>query len=171
MKSDFDFIHQLFLNILSDMKEILPAPYADFFPGDMVDLHFKQTVPGDDRFGFVPFYHFRIVEHGTLTDSGHINLRIGYTPHIEFCAGHIGYEIKDEFRGHSYAYQACCALIPFIRTKYEWVIITTDPGNEASIKTIEKLGAQFLGITPIPMNDPNYARGSRIKRRYKWHLQ
>jgi predicted acetyltransferase len=63
-----------------------------------------------------------------------------------------------------------CAIAPFVRKYYESAIITSDPENIASVKTIEKLGASFIDEVPIPPDDPHYLRGSRTKRRYKWRV-
>lgn len=82
--------------------------------------------------------------------------------------GHIGYAVLEAYRGHRYAYQACRAIAPFVRNFYHQVIITCDPDNLASVKTIERLGAQFINLVPIPPGDPQYLQGSRYKNRYLW---
>jgi tagatose 1,6-diphosphate aldolase len=99
---------------------------------------------------------------------GHINFRVGHTEHVRVSAGHIGFEITEPFRGRGYARQACQAIAPFVRSIYEWVTITCDPENPASRRTIEKLGAQFVDEVVVPVEDPHYQRGSRMKRRYQW---
>lgn len=48
------------------------------------------------------------------------------------------------------------------------VILTADPANTPSIRTIQKLGAKFLGEVEVPPDDPAYAGGARHKRRYEW---
>ncbi len=142
------------------------TPPGNLSFGD-VRLRFVHVVPGDPSKGFVPAYHFRILNLGAL-DVGHVNFRIGNTEHVHICAGHIGFEILEEFRGHSYARQAYCAIAPFVRSVYQSVIITFDPDNLASIKTIERLGARFIDEVPVPPHEPAYLRGSRMKRRYEW---
>jgi tagatose 1,6-diphosphate aldolase len=142
------------------------TPPGNLSFGD-VRLRFVQVIAGEPSKGFVPAYHFRIVNAGA-SDVGHINFRIGDTEHVHFCAGHIGFEIREEFRGHGYAYQACCAIAPFVRSVYRGVMITCDSDNFASIKTICRLGARFIDEVPVPPHEPAYLRGSRIKRRYEW---
>jgi tagatose 1,6-diphosphate aldolase len=134
-----------------------------------VTLRFDKIVPADGKPGIVPYYHFRILK-ADGTDVGRINLRIGDTEHISIIVGHIGYEILEAHRGHGFALQACRAIAPFVRTIYPAVIITSDPENLASVRTIERLGAEFLGEVPVPPNDPQYQRGSRRKRRYRWRV-
>jgi len=147
-------------------KEKLPVPPETLSWGD-VSLRFERIVAGEPAKGFVPFYHFRIVTVGG-PDVGHINLRIGDTEHVRVCAGHIGFEIVERFRGHGYAFQACRALAPFVRSMYDAVIITCDPDNQASRRTIERLGARFMDEVAVPPDDPHYQGGSRRKRRYTW---
>jgi len=140
-------------------------PHAPAFH-DVV-LKFARLIPGDPTRGMVPAYHFRIlIADGT--DVGHINFRIGDTPHVRLCAGHIGFAIQEAFRGHKYAEQACRALAPFVRSVYSVVTITCDPDNLASRRTIERLEAQFIDEVAVPPNDPQFERGSRWKRRYQW---
>ncbi|MGO8698819.1 MAG: GNAT family N-acetyltransferase [Limisphaerales bacterium] len=93
---------------------------------------------------------------------------VGDTEHVRICAGHIGFEVLKEFRGHSYALEACRAVAPFVRSIYRVVTITANPDNHASIRTIERLGATFSDEVPVPPHDPGFQRGARRKKRYKW---
>jgi predicted acetyltransferase len=144
----------------------MPQPPANLF-FDRVTLRFLGVVPGDEARGLVPFYHFRILTRRN-TDVGHINLRVGDTEHVRLCAGHIGYQVEERFRGKRYAFQACCAIAPFVRTIYPKVILTCDPDNVASRKTIERLGAKFIEEIPIPPEAVHFHLGSVVKRRYEW---
>jgi len=132
-----------------------------------VSLRFVRVIPGDPSRDFVPAYHFRIlISDGSVV--GHINFRVGDTEHVRVCAGHIGFEILESFRGHGYSLQACRAIAPFVRSVYDAVIITCDPDNQASRYTIERLGAGFTDEVTVPPHDPHFQRGSRTKRRYRW---
>jgi tagatose 1,6-diphosphate aldolase len=146
--------------------ETLPNPPEGLSFGQ-VRLRFVRIFPGDPSRGFVPGYHFRILD-AAGSDMGHINFRVGDNVHVQFFAGHVGYGILEAFRGHGYAREACRAIAPFVRSFYEAVIITCDPDNRASIRTLERLGASFMDEVPVPPHDPNFQRGSRSKRRYKW---
>lgn len=148
--------------------ETLPPPPAGLASGQ-VQLRFVQIFPGDAPRGFVPYYHFRILIAGNL-DVGHINFRVGDTAHVRQCAGHIGYEIAEPFRGYGFARQACEALAPFVRSFYPVVTITCDPDNHASKRTIEGLGATYLDEVSIPLDDSHNERHSRVKSRYRWRL-
>jgi len=144
----------------------LPVPPETLSHGE-VSLRFVRVVPGEPSRGFVPYYHFRIIATDGA-DVGHINFRVGDTEHVRLCAGHIGFEILEAFRGHGYALQACRAIGPFVSSICDAVTITCDPDNQPSRRTIERLGACFVDEVPVPPQDPHYRRGSRCKRRYKW---
>lgn len=131
-----------------------------------VELRFVEFIPGDPVRGFSAYYHFRIQVEGV--DVGHINFRLGDTQHLRTVAGHIGYEVRPASRGNGYAEQACRALAPFVRQVREEVIVTADPDNLPSIRTLEKLGARFLDEVPVPPNEIAYRNGSMRKRRYQW---
>jgi tagatose 1,6-diphosphate aldolase len=132
-----------------------------------VTLRFRHVMPGDPARGFVPSFHFRILA-ADGSDAGHLNFRVGDTEHVRLCAGHIGFEIREAYRGRGYAGQACRAVAPFVRSICESVILTCDPDNAASRRTIERLGAEFMDEVPVPAHDPHFERGSRRKRRYLW---
>ncbi len=132
-----------------------------------VRLRLEEMVAGDPERGLVPWYHFEVLDRSG-TRVGHINFRVGSTRHVRMTAGHVGYAILPEHRGSSFSYHACLALAPFIRLHYDRVVLTVDPENAPSIRTIEKLGATFLDQTEVPVDDPAYANGARRKKRYDW---
>ena len=66
------------------------------------------------------------------------------------------------------ALRACRALAPLVAEVCGEIIITCDPDNRASRRTIELLGAEFLGEQAAPPADPAYAAGRRRKLRYRW---
>ena len=132
-----------------------------------IELRFTKILPGDPARGFVPGYHFSIVSRSG-EELGYINFRVGATHHVLNTAGHIGFGVLEEHRGHGYAYQACRALEPFTRRHYSALVLTVDPTNAPSLRTIEKLGAEFINEVDVPANEPAYERGERRKRRYKW---
>ena len=144
----------------------LPDPPAALSFGE-ITLRFAEVVAGDPARGLVPYYHFRMVTPDGA-EVGHLNFRIGDTEHVRVTAGHIGFEVLEPFRGHGYALQACRAVAPFVRRVSRSVTITCDPGNAASQRTIERLGAPWVDEVEVPPHDPHYLRESRRKRRYRW---
>ena len=147
------------------MTELSPAPLS--FSHGEVTVVFSHLTEGDEEKGFVPGYHFKI-RNQRREEVGHLNVRIGETDHVRFAAGHIGYEIAEEYRGKGYAGEACLAAAPWIGTVLDTVLITTDPDNFPSIRTIERIGATFLDEVDVPPDDPHFTRGSVRKRRYLW---
>ena len=71
-------------------------------------------------------------------------------------------------RGRRYALSACRALAPLARATRRELILTCDPDNLASRRTIELLGAVYLDEVAVPVDDPQYERGSRSKLRFLW---
>jgi tagatose 1,6-diphosphate aldolase len=132
-----------------------------------VRLRLGEIVAGDPSRDFVPFYHFRILIPGDV-DVGHINFRVGDNFHIRQFAGHIGFEIREPYRGRGLALDACRAMAPLVRSLYPTVRITCDPENAASIRTIERLGARFLDEVVVPPHAPHFLPGMRRKQRYDW---
>ena len=147
-------------------EESLPVPPESLSSGE-ISLRFVRVVPGEPARGSVPYYHFRILA-ADGADVGHINFRVGDTEHVRVCAGHLGFEIRESFRGHGYALEACRAIASFVHSVSGAVTITCNPDNLASIRTIERLGASFMDEVAVPPHDPHYQGGSRSKRRYRW---
>jgi predicted acetyltransferase len=154
-----------FLSVTPIDKPTLPMSPEKLAFGN-VTLRFVKVVPGEPSRGLVYYYHFRI-HTSDQSDVGHINFRVGDTNHVRLYAGHIGFEILEQFRGRGYARDACRAIAPLVRSIYREVIITCDTDNDASRKTIERLGARFLEEIAVPANDPHYRQGRR-KLRYQW---
>lgn len=83
--------------------------------------------------------------------------------------GHIGYHIYEEYRGHHYAYQACLLLKEMIDKDH--VIITCNPTNIASKKTIESLGCEYLETKRIPQHLKKlFASDEYEKMIYRWNI-
>lgn len=155
------------MNELENIDVDLPFPTFALAFGD-VSLRCEQIVPAEPNTELVPYYHFRILIAEQI-DVGHINFRVGNTNHVQFFAGHIGFQIREEFRGRRYARQACKALVPWIKNFYQEVIITCDPDNIASRCTIEGLRAKY--IDELIVAGPSIGDETlRVKRRYLWEL-
>ena len=154
--------------LMSNESKCISLVAPVILENEQVRLTLDKTVPANPERGLVPYYHYRICLPDN-TDAGHINFRLGNTPHILLAAGHIGFEISLDYRGKALSYHACIALAPFVRLIYPSVILTANPDNHASLKIIENLGARFINEVAVDPEDPHYASGARIKRRYEWH--
>ena len=145
---------------------LTPPGNLCYGPVNLIFDNFVRVEPGCQ---LVSFYHFKIsIKDGVIV--GHINFKVGKTEHITQYAGHIGYGVLPEYRGNSYSYYACNAIQPFVKMIFDKVIITSDPGNFASLKTIEKLNTKFINEVVIPEDDPSYSGGLKIKKRFVWEL-
>ena len=148
-----------------DLNSLPQAPRSLDFGN--VRIVFDCMTDGDEERGFAPGYRFRIM-NDKAEEVGHLSYRVGDSDHVRLAAGHIGYEVLEPHRGHGYAAEACLALAPFISEVSGSVLITTDPDNLASIKTIKCIGATYLDEVDVPVNDPHFQRGSKRKKRYLW---
>ena len=78
---------------------------------------------------------------------GGIRLRHRLSDRLWQDGGHIGYDIRpsERNRGHATAMLALCLEKARARG-LEWVLLTVDPKNAASIRVVEKNGAQRIGV-------------------------
>lgn len=148
-----------------------------FFPkekriiGEAVDLAEEQVWEADSSNDYVPSFFYGIYVHNGRQRIGYCDLRVGYNLELYF-AGNIGYHIYSPFRGNHYAYEACRMLAEIAKEKgMDRLIITCSPDNEASRKTIERLGAEYLETVPVPSDHWLYRRGETIKRVYRYDLK
>ena len=144
-------------------------------PGELIDndlqLILEETRPADPDKGFAPEYRFKMVLVGQEERIGGINLRIGNTEHLTKYAGHVGYGVEPEHRGHHYAARSVRLLLPLARKHgLETLWITCNPDNTASRRTCELAGAEFIEIVNVPENTDIYRRGDRQKCCYRLDL-
>jgi predicted acetyltransferase len=119
----------------------------------------------------VPTYFFRMIDPLTKVEFGTINLRVGRSVHIERYAGHIGYSVVPEHRGHHYAARATKLLMPLARSLgFHVLSITCDPENMASRRSCEVAGAILQEIVDVPVTCTIYRHGHPKKCRYKLSL-
>lgn len=86
--------------------------------------------------------------------------------------GNIEYEILPYSRGNHYAEKAS-RLLARVASYYnvDSLIITANPENKPSIKTIENLGASFIEIKKVPKNTRLYRGGNQYVSIYGWDLK
>ncbi len=102
-------------------------------------LQLLEYVSFDLPDGFTPYYIYGIMVDDK--EVGRITFREGSLQEHYF-DGHIGYHIEEAYRGHHYAYQACLLLQK--ERGFHQVILTCDPSNQASLKTIQKFTQDIL---------------------------
>ena len=118
--------------------------------------------------GWVPSYRFEMWPLDGHEVLGTIDIRIGENDNTYY-AGHIGYRVHEPFRGNHFAEKACRLIIRIARAHgMKAVVITCNPDNLPSRRTIERLGARFEGIVDIPKTNELYHYGDRQKCRFIW---
>ncbi|MDD5293218.1 MAG: GNAT family N-acetyltransferase [Candidatus Izemoplasmatales bacterium] len=114
-------------------------------------------------------YRFSIVLHPCVV-VGVCSLRVGTIDELYY-AGHIGYGIHEAYRGHHYASKACVLLFKLARAVgLSEVIITCNPENIASRKTMERVGCVYIEHVLLPEDHEMYRLGERSKLIYKKSL-
>lgn len=115
----------------------------------------------------VPARYYRMV-NAAGEHVGNINLRLDTSEAITRYAGHIGYEVLQEHRGHRYAAQAVRLLMPVAREHNIDVLwITCDPENSASRRTLELAGAEYVETINVLYNHAIFLAGHPRKCRYR----
>ncbi len=141
----------------ADFKFITPGTMAD----DDLTLELEEMCPYNPEKKHVPEYKFAMVNTHTQSPMGKIRLRVGLTEMLRQYGGHIGYEVDEPHRGHRYAARSCRLLLPLIRALgINPVIITCDPNNIASAKTIESLGAELMATKDVEIEPGDFRRTS-----------
>lgn len=144
--------------------------FTEPFFGTTVGLSYNRVIRADEALEQVPAYLFDIILRNGMP-IGQIDLRLGNTPLLVQYGGHVGYGIRRGFRGNSYAAEACELLRPIaIESGFSELWITCNPDNAASIRTCEKIGAQYIERVNVPRSSELWQRGDREKLRYLWKI-
>ena len=144
---------------------------TDFLENEEIKLTVARLAEGDPVRNWVPAYHFYIEDRRGVR-MGLCDLRIGYNEGLYY-GGHIGYEVREEYRGHHYAAKACRLLFALAREHgMGYLYITCSPDNWPSRKTCEYLGGQLLEIAELPEdNDMRVQDGETEKCVYRFDLR
>lgn len=139
--------------------------------GTEVDLVPTVMIDPSESNRYVPSYCFDICLHDSWITVGRCDLRVGMNEELYYL-GQIGYSIKPDFRGNHYAYKACLLLFKEAKEKYgmEQLIITCNPDNIASFKTLKKLQGELLEIAEVPKNHYCYRIGDYQKCIFRYYL-
>ena len=120
----------------------------------------------------VPTYQYKMIHAETAVELGRINLRIASTPHIELYAGHVGYGVHEDHRGHHYAARSLRLLMPVaLQNSINPLWVTCDPENAASRRTLELAGGCLIEIVDVPRDCIIFRNGHPRKCRYKFDLR
>ena len=141
-------------------------------PPEMVDGDLRVVLvgrePGDPEKGWVPWYRFELRVDGREGSAGHVHLRVGDVPHVVNEAGHVGYSVVPECRGHRYAARAARMVVEFAHAiGIDPVWITSNPDNVASLRTLEIMGATRVDEVDVTPGTDMYERGEHRKVRFR----
>lgn len=126
-------------------------------------LVLAERVPAVRSTWGVPAYLFRM-ENPSGDHIGHVSLRVGWSENVIRFAGHVGYRVEPSHRGNHYAERACRLIIPLAKRHgmtHFW--ITCQPDNIPSRRTLERLGAEYVGVLDVPPDYPMAAGAERRK--------
>lgn len=137
------------------------------------DLHLvlAERMPAGTSPWGVPAYSFSMQAAGG-NYIGRIRLRVGWNDEVIRYAGQVGYLVEPAHRGHRYAERACRLLMPLAkRHGMSSLWITCLPDNMASRRTLERLGAECVGIFDVPPAYPMDAGAERRKMCFRLALR
>jgi predicted acetyltransferase len=122
---------------------------TDFLENEEIKLVLDRTAQADPVKKWAPAYYFSICDkQGNV--MGDCDLRLGYSDGLYY-GGHIGYGVKEEYRGHHYAAKACKLLFELAKKHgMDYLYITCNPDNWPSRKTLEYLNGNLLEIAELP---------------------
>lgn len=152
--------------------------------GEVVDLVERARVSEKASFDGVPTVFYDIYVSGSNLDSNlgsnltGSNLKVGKcdlrlkNDGFMYYYGNVGYNIKETYRGHHYAYYACKILFKIAKEEFglNELIITCNPDNDASYKTLKRLGGKLVEIAQIPYDHELYEKGDRFKCIFRFKL-
>jgi predicted acetyltransferase len=138
----------------SEFRFLDPGPLVD---GDL-ELLLARAIPCcDTRRGVVPQYEFELRLTGTTLKIGLIKLRIRLTDKLECYGGNLSYDVDEGYRGHRYAARGCRLLFPLARRHgLDSLLITCAPGNVASRRTCELMGARLDDTIKVEIEPGTY---------------
>ena len=157
-------------SIMTDFDFLELDPSTD---GELTLVLKERELANPEHF-YVPQYHFWITRHESLDKVGAIRLRVGTAEQL-FFPGHIGYDVDPAHRGSHIAEKACRILAPLVLAHgLSTAILTCRPDNNASRRTIERLGGKLLGQFEVPPAHemyPKYVKdGGAPILRFEWRV-
>lgn len=115
-------------------------------------------------------YYYKIYLNKSDIEIGRCGIRLKRNFQNEYL-GNIEYEINKEYQGYNYAFKASLLLGQVAQHfKVTDLKITTNPTNFPSIKTIQKLGGVFIGVTDVPKDMRLYQTSKEVAV-YNWNIK
>jgi len=134
----------------------------------IITIRLEKIYNSAGKYRYVTHY-FGIYQADSVRRIGYTDLRVGNNYYLDYL-GHVGYRILQPYRGHSYAYRAVCLLFEYARQiGFTKLLITCNPDNIPSRKTLDKLNGECLGNKEIPNDHP--LKNEKTKRIYYYDLE
>ena len=156
---------------MSILRKIFSFHSKKVYNGEVVDLVERYTLSETTAYDGIPAVFFDIVLHGSRDVVGTLDIRLK-SDDYQFYYGDIGYRVQESCRGHHYAYYACLVAFEVARDVYhkEELIITCNPDNIPSYRTLMELKGDYLGIRDVPKDHEIYRNGEHQKCIFRYTL-
>ena len=144
----------------------------NYYGGEEVSLRYKAFYSCDETYDHVSSVWYDIYSNNPRRKVGMIDLRLTMDEHM-FYYGHVGYHVLEKYRGHHYASEACKLLFKIANEEFSMqeLIITCNPDNIASRKTLERVGCELEMIVDVPCyHELNYREHELQKCVYRIKL-
>ena len=136
---------------------------------DEIWLQLERVALANSERNWVPAYIFAICDLAG-NKMGTCDLRLGHNDQLYF-GGNIGYRVEEPYRGHHYAAKACRLLFQLAKQhEMGYVIITCNPDNVPSRKTLEHLNGELLEIAELPPDNDMRKIGETHKCIFRFEL-
>lgn len=147
------------------------VPKSVFTDGE-IELHLTKDEEACQYNDFARTLYFEIHKYHSKEVIGCCELRLGMNESLYYL-GQIGYSVYPRFRGNHTAYKACLILFDLAFHDYGMknLIITCNPDNLPSYKTLQQLGGELKEIVEIPKNHLLYHQGDRQKCIFYYELK
>ncbi len=137
-------------------------------PGKNIDLVETFSVTAERAYDHVPVVFYDIVLKNSYTVVGSIDFRDQMNDYMYYY-GHVGYMIKPDYRGNGYALEALKLIEDIAKKEYGYkeMIVTCNPDNIASYKTLVKAGYELYETVDVPVSHELYWKNEKRKCIFK----
>ena len=141
------------------------------YRGEIVDLKERNRISKESAIDGVATIFYDIYLSKTNIKVGKCDFRLKNDDFMYYY-GNVGYRIYERYRGHHYAYYACKVLFEIAKRElnYKEILVTCNPDNVASYKTLKRLNGILIDTCRVPCNHDLYAKGDRYKCVFKFVL-
>jgi len=140
-KAEYDFDREVYTKIyvlenkILELQRRIRVEKGPTYTDGVLDLYLED----DSKIGSFENYNIALAGTGRFIGS----IRVAYGDMRDNIFGNIGYKLSRKFRGNGYMLQALEILRgPMIHKGLERPIITVEPDNKPSVRTIEKFGGK-----------------------------